>query len=753
MKKPILSLIFVFSAILLNAQNLNQPEGSAKPFIVVKKTTENIIPDGELNEEIWKIAPMASNFSQYIPYDTVAAIGKTEIQMAYDDKNLYVVVKMHTKGRDYVISSLKRDYGFFGNDNLSLMFDTFSDKTNAFMFGMNPYGVRREALVTGGGRQRGNFAMSWDNKWFGDAKMYDDHWIAEFAIPFNTLRYKAGTNKWRFNAYRFDTQLNEVTTWIQMPRNQIIANIGFMGDMIFEEPLKKSKRNISIIPYASGGMTRDFEDDTQTEPATTYGFGGDAKIAITSGLNLDLTINPDFSQVEVDRQVTNVGRFEIFFPERRQFFLENADLFSDFGIGRMRPFFSRRIGVAIDTATGVNVQNRILYGARLSGKLNERLRVGLLNMQTASQPENDLPSFNYTVAAVEQNVFDRSSIALIMVNKQAVGAEGFGTSYNPYNRVVGLEYRLASKDNRLTGKSTYQHVFSPTDDEQKFAHFTQVEFNDRAYRLEWAHLLVGNGYQPEVGFVPRRDILLMSPEVGFNIFPKKGQVTRHQFNLDYREIYKLGKDDNEIVTDFSFIERGIESSWEMNFLNTSRFEINAEYQDVLLLSDFDPTRVQDDSVFLAAGSRHQFTSIDMSFRSNNRKKLFFNIRPQFGQFYNGIRAGARGELTYRLQPYGLISLSANYNYLELEAPFVPTNLWLIGPRIELTFSKNVFLSTFVQYNNQLNNLNINARFQWRFQPVSDFFIVYTDNYITDPFDQFSVRNRALVAKFTYWFNI
>jgi len=752
MRLSLLSLLFTLNISLLHAQ-ANKVDDATIVSILVKKANEKMVMDGQLDEQVWQDAPFATNFSQYIPYDTISALGETEIKMAFDDKNLYVAIKMYTSGRKYVINSLKRDYGFFGNDNVSLLFDTFADKTNAFMFGMNPYGVRREALITGGGRQRGSFTPSWDNKWFGDAKMYDNYWIAEMTIPFNTLRFKAGATKWRFNSYRFDTQHNEVTSWIQMPRNQIISHLGYMGEMIFEEPLKKQKRNISLIPYASGGIARDFEDITETQAATTYGFGGDAKIAITSGLNLDLTINPDFSQVEVDRQVTNVGRFEIFFPERRQFFLENADLFSDFGIGSMRPFFSRRIGVAIDTATGINVQNRIIYGARLSGKINERLRVGLLNMQTASQPENDLPSFNYTVAAVEQNVFDRSSIAFIMVNKQAIGAENLGGSYESYNRVVGLEYRLASKDNRWTGKTTYQQVLSPTDDEQKFAHFTQVEFNERAYRFEWAHLLVGEGFQPEVGFVPRRDILLMSPEVGFNFFPKKGNITRHQLNFDYREIYKLGKDDNEIITDFSFIERGAEASWEMNFLNSSRLSFYSEYQDLTLLSDFDPTRVQEDSIFLAAGSSYRFTDVSINYRSDNRQRFYFNVQPQYGQFYNGTRTSIRGQLTYRFQPYGLISLNANYNYLKLEAPFVPTNLWLIGPRIDLTFSKTLFLSTFVQYNNQLDNLNINARFQWRFQPASDFFIVYTDNYITDPFDQFSVRNRAFVAKFTYWINL
>ena len=174
-----------------------------------------------------------------------------------------------------------------------------------------------------------------------------------------------------------------------------------MGELNFEEPLEKPGTNVSIIPYASASVTRDFENIDQTEAQYSYNFGGDAKIGLSSSLNLDLTANPDFSQVEVDRQVTNLDRFEIFFPERRQFFLENADLFGRFGTGRMNPFFSRRIGVSIDTTTGNNVQNTIIGGARVSGKVSDKLRVGLINMVTARKRENDLPTFNYSIAAAE----------------------------------------------------------------------------------------------------------------------------------------------------------------------------------------------------------------------------------------------------------------------------------------------------------------------------------------------------------------
>ncbi len=728
--------------------------------LFIHQTDLPIQLDGVLDEPAWQKGKASGKWWQNFPNDSLHATGQTEMYMTYDDENLYVAVICYSAGNDFVTPTLRRDFSFMGNDNLSIHFDTYSDQTNSLFFGMNPQGCRREALISGGGRQRNTFNSSWDNKWDGDSKIYEDHWIGEFAIPFKTLRYKEGATTWRFSAYRNDTQTGERTTWLRIPQNRIIMDMTYMGTLVWDKPLKKAGKNISVIPYMASSITRDFEDVDQTKPESNFNFGGDAKIAITSGLNLDLTVNPDFSQVEVDRQVTNLDRFEIFFPERRQFFLENSDLFAGFGIGRVNPFFSRRIGIAQDTASGNNIQNTILYGARLSGKLNDRTRVGLLNMQTAKQVENDLPSFNYTVATVEQNVFARSSIAAIIVNKQAINSEDFTGSVDKYNRVVGAEYRLASEDNVWNGKASYFQAIT-TDDviKDKWSHFFQLEYIKRKYRLEFAHLFVGAGFDAQLGFVPRKDILLVSPEFGLNFFPKKSsKISQHSINVDTRWLYKTGNDGNAVLTEFGFAENEISADWNFRFKNTTNFNISASYNNILLTDDFDPTRIQDDDVFLPAGEAYRFANFGLAYRSDARKTFSYSLRTNFGQFYSGIRAGFNGSLTYRYQPYGFISLDFNYNRINLDGDFKTANLWLVGPRIDLTFTKKLFLTTFIQYNNQQDNLNINTRFQWRFAPVSDFFLVYTDNYNTEEFGQFSslnnaVRNRALVAKITYWLNL
>jgi hypothetical protein len=256
-------------------------------------------------------------------------------------------------------------------------------------------------------------------------------------IPFTSLRFPDGDKQWFFNSYRFDTQSNTRSTWHRIPQNQMIMSLAYMGTLDFVGGAPRSQgSNLTFIPYVGGSYSRDMESNTPTE--WTSNVGGDAKIGIGSGLNLDLTVNPDFSQVEVDRQVINTSRFEIFFPERRQFFLENADLFGSFGFSRVNPFFSRRIGVTRDTTTGEALQNPIYFGARLSGKANDDWRIGLLNMQAAANFENGLPSYNYTVAAAQRLVGARSSIGGIFVNKQNFG--DFSTA--PKQTLTSIAWRV-----------------------------------------------------------------------------------------------------------------------------------------------------------------------------------------------------------------------------------------------------------------------------------------------------------------------
>ncbi len=724
-----LAILFLLKIVTVHAQ-------LELPSINIKRTVEAIVIDGKGEEEAWKSADVASGFNQYFPFDTSRAEAQTEIRMTYDDNFVYILAKMQEeKEGEYVTPSLRRDFRGSANDGVSIVIDPFQDNINAFMFGINPFGVQREALISNGGSERGSFDLSWDNKWYAETTIAEDHWVAEIAIPFKTLRFREGSDRWNANFYRIDSRYNERSTWTHIPRQFNIFTLAYMGEVRWDAPLKKPGANVSVIPYLSGGYLKNHEEDSDE---FTSGVGGDAKVAVTPSLNLDLTFNPDFSQVEVDRQVTNLSRFEIFFPERRQFFLENADLFSNYGFQRSRPFFSRRIGIARDTVEDKTVENQIIYGARLSGKVTDNTRIGVLNMQTSSDDDAGIPSLNFSVLSLQQKVFKRSNVSAFFVNKQNF-SESLEDDSVKYNRVFGLDYNLASFDGTWTGKVYYHQSINPYEQGDDYSHGANLNYNHRNYRLGWEHQLVGENFDAQVGFVPRKGFNRINPEVELIFYPAATLMNSHGPEFSYGQTW----DDDNGRTD-----EQLNIGYNFRFRSTANLDVTFTRDYTFLFSDFDPTNT--DGIELAEGSDYTYYNYRISFRSNPRRAFWYNVNTNGGEYFNGTRFGVSGNLNFRYQPYGVLALNFNYNRIDLPNPFSDANLFLIGPRIDFTFSRQLFLTTFLQYNNQIDNFNINSRLQWRFKPVSDLFLVYTDNYNTSNFE---VKNRAIVLKVTYWLNL
>ncbi|WP_338039014.1 DUF5916 domain-containing protein [Maribacter litopenaei] len=471
--------------------------------INVKFITEEITPDGLLDEPIWAIAGMAEDFWEYFPLDSVQAKKQSQIKILYDEKNLYIGIKAYSSGKNYATQSLQRDFRGSGSDSFTLVFDTFNDGTNAFSFGINPYGVRREGLIANGGADQSDFNLSWDVKWKGNAKIHDDYFTAEMVIPLTSLKFEEGATKWRFNSYRIETQSNERSTWIRIPQNQLIYNLAFMGELLFEKPLGKSRTPFAIIPYVNGISAKDFDNG---ENLDNFKVGADAKVSIGNSLNPDLTINPDFSTVEVDNFITNLTRFEIALPERRQFFIDNNDLFASFGNGfDFSPFFSRRIGIARDTV-GNTIENNILGGVRLSGKLTNDLRVGVLNIQTAEDLDNRIPSNNNTMLALQQRVFSRSNIGVFFINKESFKDYDFVEREDEYNRVLGVDYNLASKDNTWNGSFITHKSFQPDDNVGNFASSALIRYNTRKLNVFAKGTFIDEDFRSDLGFVRRTDL-------------------------------------------------------------------------------------------------------------------------------------------------------------------------------------------------------------------------------------------------------
>ena len=730
--KNILLFVTVLFTICAFSQTTNKS-------VSVKFIDNPITLDAELSEDEWKNTEGASGFWQYFPLDSIQAKQQATIKFLFDDDNLYVGIKVNALANNFIIPSLRRDFSAGGSDNITLLFDTFNDGTNAFIFGTNPYGIKREMLLSGGGSELRGFTMAWDTKWKCKTAIKEDHYIAEMIIPLSAFKYREGETKWRFNSYQFDTQDNERNTWVNIPQNQFIFNLAYMGEMIFEKPLGKSKTPVSIIPYVNTITAKDFENDVSQ---TDLKFGGDAKFTIGNSLNLDLTINPDFSQVEVDQQVTNLTRFEISLPERRQFFIENSDLFADFGNNRdSNPFFSRRIGIAKD-ANGNTIENNIIGGVRLSGKVNNNLRVGLLTMQTAEDIKNEIPTVNNSVITLQQKVFKRSNISVMFINKQATKEYNFLTDEDKYNRIIGLDYRLASEDNTWVGKYFLHKSFSQGVKDKNYSAGFSTQYFDRDFNVRLSGVYVGDNYESDLGFLRRTDIFKITPKIERTFWPIESTIQKHSFSITPIFIWK--PDLNFKNSDYAVISR-----WQANFKNTGEFTAEMYNRFTYLFSAFDPTGT-DGAIALPIDSSYKYTTVSLGYRSDKRKTLSYQIEPSIGTFFNGKKYSFEANLAWRIQPKFSGSLQVNYDKINLPDPYPDASIWLIGPKVDLTFNKSIFWSAFIQYSSQQKNIGINTRLQWRFAPLSDLFIVYNDNYFSNGF---APRFKSLNLKLTYWLNI
>ena len=732
-------LLFCLLFLLINSYNIH----SQSREIIVKTTNKLIIIDGFEGEEAWENANEISDFRQWFPTDSLKAEYPTTVKIIRDQENIFILIKSFTKNKDYVVPSLRRDFEGMAVDNVTFVFDTFNDRTNGYFFGTNPAGTKREALLSNGANDyRRDSNKSWDIKWDTESQIYDGYILNEIKIPLKFLNFPEGSKSWGFNLYRFDTNANEWTTWIPRTRNQMIVSLAFLGNMIFEDPLGKSKAPLAIIPYINGITSKNFEDKTEL---SNLSFGGDAKIPIGNGLNLDLTLNPDFSQVEVDDQIVNLTRFEVSLPEKRQFFIQNSDLFTNFGDSRDgRPFFSRRIGVAKDKY-GNTIENKIIAGARLSGKLDENWRVGFLHMITDEDIENEIPSNNNTVFSLQKKLFTRSNLSLLVINRETTKDYDFVDVNERFNRLVGLDYNLASADNVFVGRAYYHKSFKPDsnkdDDDSSFG--AKIERNTRQSTIELGASFIGEDFKSDLGFVRRTDLLKITPEYKLKFYPTNKKLTQFDLGVGIWSYYR--PNDNYRNSD-----RTISPSMNLTYKNGVRIYLRVFSRSTYLYNDFDPTGTNSINP-LPGNKTYKYTSLRFSYNSDARKKFSFRIQPDIGQFYNGMKYSIENTFKWRFQPFMTTSLSINYDHISLAEGFPTENIWLIRPKLDFTFTKKIFWTSYVQFSSQSENLGINSRLQWRFAPLSDLYIVYNDNYYTT--NSFVPRSRSLNLKLTYWLNI
>lgn len=717
-----------------------QERGSER-LMTVSRTNSSITIDGEMKEEDWNRVQSTSPFLNKWPLDSGYAEAKTEVRMLFNDQFVYVFAINHQRREDLIIQTLKRDQldPFWNSDGFAVVLDPINQKSNGFMFGVNAGGAQIDGAIN----VQGNWTMTnenWDNKWFSAVRVYDEYWTAELAIPFSALRFKDNGSEWGMNFIRNDLKRNVYSTWSFVPRQFYGTDLGHMGKLRWAEPLTPNKSKVTLIPYLSGQQSRNYEDGEDTK--TRGGAGLDAKVSLTSSLNLDLTLRPDFSNVEVDRQMTNVTRFSLLYPERRNFFLENADLFTGFGSWLVKPFFSRRIGLYDGEAIP------IIAGARLSGNITPGLRIGVMDVQTEATDE--FSGNNYFVAALHQRIFSRSTLKFMATNRKTTETRE-GDSELDYNRTVGGEFQFVSKDGNLSTSVRGHTSATPEDLDENNYLSGQISYVNKKLYTGLMYERVGQNYVNDLGFIPRlhvhdaqRDTTVrigynsINPWLGILIYPKNSKV----INVIEPNTWSV----INYRTTGEFLDRFTSVNLMVQFKDTRKLIVDVTNNDINL--PFPSDILDNDRPIPVA--RYRFTQYLIKYSTDNRKPLSGDASFSAGNFYNGTRFEYGVTVNMRRQPWGMFGVSYLQNDINLPEEYGSTSFILIGPRAEVSLRHNIWWTTFLQFNTQAENFNINSRLQWRYKPMSDLFVVYTDNYATT---DMKVKNRGVVVKLTYWLNL
>ena len=731
--------VLILAAVIISAPAIAQQKEQA--LLTAERTKGVIKIDGIIDEAEWAEAEATTPFLNKWPLDSGNADAKTEVKMLFNDQFIYVSAINYQKQSDLIIQTLKRDQllPFWSSDGFSVLLDPINQKTNGFLFGVNAGGAQIEGAINLIGSWS-TVNANWDNKWFSAVKVYDEYWVAEIAIPFSSIRFNENLMEWGLNFVRSDMKRNAFSTWSRVPLQFNGMDLGHLGTLHWAERITPDKSNVTVIPYLSGGQSKNHEEGEQANE--DFGAGVDMKIALTSSMNVDLTFRPDFSNVDVDQQMTNVTRFSLLYPERRNFFLENADLFSSYGSWLTRPFFSRRIGLHDGEAIP------ILAGARVSGNITKDLRVGIMDVQT--EATNEYSANNYLVASFQHQIFSRSSLKFFGANRQTTKTIE-GDTREDFNRTYGSEFQYLSKNGNLTA-SLRAHT-SQTPESLKDNHYlsTQVNYIDKKKYFGVLAEKIGENYVNDLGFIPRlenydvvRDTTVrighytINPWFGLLIYPKKSKTINMIEPNTWSVInYRLNG---------NFLERNTSVNLTISFKDTRELYVEAFNTSVALPFAAD---LVESGTPIPVG-RYDFTQYTARYTTDSRKALNGNVRVGYGGFYNGSRVEYGATLNFRVQPWGSFGVSYLQNDIKLPGEYGEASFKLIGPRSEISLRSNMWWTTFLQYNTQENNFNVNSRFQWRFKPMSDVFLVYTDNYGCE---NLKVKNRGVVFKVTYWLNL
>jgi hypothetical protein len=742
---PVLILLaFPARSFASEANGIDYQTARFERRLPAKRTSGPIEIDGDLREADWQTAPVANHFIQNEPREGEPATHDTEVRFLYDDQNLYFGVVAHDSEPDGIlVNDLTRDFNTRSGDIFGLVLDTFHDERNGFMFETNPAGAMFDAQFVNEGRE---FNQNWDGVWYVKSRVTEEGWVTEMAIPLKTIRFQnLDRQTWGLNFVRRTRRLNEDSYWAPLPRIHRFTRLSLAGTLEDLEGLVP-RRDIKVTPYAKGDVTDSANVSTDGE----FDAGLDAKIGVGSGLRLDLTVNTDFSEVEADVQQINLTRFSLFFPEKRDFFLENSGIFrfgpaqdqrvsnfqASFGSsgtlsnlrgGQSRGedllfFFSRRIGLS-DEGQPIPV----LGGGRLTGRVGS-FDVGFLNIQTGDAPELASSGLaangdNFTVARVKRNLFGNSDVGMIFLNR-----ENMETDH--YNRGLGFDanFRL-SPEMDLTGYVAKTRT--PGREGDDLAGRVEWAYEGRLLQLKAAGSTLQDNFNPEIGFAPRIGVKRGSGLLGYHYYPARFTGWLREVNPHFELEYFT--DQQNVV-----VSRYFNSHFSLQFQNGGFFEFGLNTNLEQPQTDFP---IHPD-VTIPPG----FYTFDEWFAmlfTDPSKPLSLNTRVSTGGFYSGDRQSVSLGGLLRLGEKLSAQVDWSYNDIVLDEGAFKTHL--LTTRFAYNFSTRMFLNGLIQYNNVTDEWNSNIRFNFIHRPLSDLFVVYND--LRD--ETGLLKNRSLIVKYTH----
>jgi hypothetical protein len=696
MKKFIFTVLGLLTLVSLTAQN------SKIQFINSK-----IKVDGNLDEYVWSQLEENTNFHNMIPTDIGLAKNQTSVKIFHDGEYIYVGAIYNDTTEKRQVSSLKRDVSIGISDAFIMVLDTQNQQQNGTLFAVNAYGTQVDALVekvnTGYGL---NF--SWNTVWKARTIVKGTQKVVEMAIPFKALNISNKNSKFGVQFYVRDIKNNSWTILTDVSRNYLTFDLRFTRTFIVENLPKASKSKFTVTPSITSNFQKEVLSNTKNN---TFKPSLDVQHNVTSSLKLDATINPDFSQIDVDQQVTNLTRFSVFFPEQRNFFIENSDLFSNLGVQGVNPFYSRRIGA----------DNSIKFGLKLSGNISPKMRLGILNVQTNEEDVN--PAQNFGVFVAEQQLSKNFTTTGFFVNRQASDS---------FNRVFGVNLNFKSNNNKWIALANMAKSSNDGVSGNNNFYHAGVWYNTRG--LSWNASLkqIDENYITDVGFTPRL----------YNYDAINDQIVRegyYQMNtgIEYEKFY----DTSHILNSFRIINYNNDTYFSTDgslmqsshFLNSALFfnDLSAVYyvykhDHVNLVYGFDPLR---NGNALLPG-KYNFGILKIGYNSANNQKLRYRVNFQKGNYYDGKRTAAGAYVNFQLLPFANVQLNYDVNTIDLHLLGKET-FHLTRFTGEVFFNNRLNWTTYVQYNTQRDNFNVNTRLQWEYKPLSYVYLVVSDNFNKD----------------------